>query len=127
MKKVLLVTLAVFFLMGSLSASYAEEGKGYMKHKEDKMYKKDKYGMKHCMMMDKMMPKKMVATPDGGVIVLSGSKLLKYDKDLNLLKEVEIKMDMEGMMKKMKECRDKMKECMDDMDIKSMEEEKDTE
>ena len=35
-------------------------------------------------------PKSMIGTPDGGVIVLAGNRLLKYDKDLNLLKEVEI-------------------------------------
>jgi hypothetical protein len=33
----------------------------------------------------------MVASSDGGVIVLTGGKLAKYDKDLNLVKEVEIK------------------------------------
>ncbi len=34
----------------------------------------------------------MVATDEGGVIVLAGNKLMKYDADLNLVKEVEIKM-----------------------------------
>jgi len=37
------------------------------------------------------MQKQMVAANDGGVIVLAGNKLLKYDKDLNLVKEVEVK------------------------------------
>ena len=46
-----------------------------------------------------MMAKQMVATGDGGIIVLTGNKLLKYDKDLNLIKEVEIKMDMKMMRK----------------------------
>jgi len=66
------------------------------------------------MMMQMMgaMQKQMVATNDGGVIVLVGNKLLKYDKDLNLVKEielktgVELKMDigpMQEMMKNMKE------------------------
>ena len=32
----------------------------------------------------------LVATSDGGVVVLSGPRLVKYDKDLNLVKEVEI-------------------------------------
>ena len=35
-------------------------------------------------MMEKMMSGQMVATKDGGVIVLIGNKLLKYDKYLNL-------------------------------------------
>lgn len=36
----------------------------------------------------------MVATDEGGVIVLMGNKLTKYDADLNLVKEVEVKMPM---------------------------------
>jgi hypothetical protein len=50
------------------------------------------------MMMKKMMDISMVATQDGGVIVLAGNKLMKYDQDLNLVKEAEIKVDM------MKDC-----------------------
>ena len=52
-------------------------------------------------MMKSMMEKLMVPTADGGVVVLMGNKLTKYDKDLNVVKEVEIKMDMEGMQKMM--------------------------
>ena len=33
----------------------------------------------------------MIATSDGGVIILSGPKLLKYDSELNLVKEIELK------------------------------------
>ena len=33
---------------------------------------------------------KMVATEDGGVVVLAGDRLLKYDKDLNLIKKVTV-------------------------------------
>ncbi len=57
-------------------------------------------------MMKMMMEKEMVPTSDGGVIVLSGNRLLKYDKDLELVKEVKIEMDFEGMKKMM----EKMKE-----------------
>jgi hypothetical protein len=35
----------------------------------------------------------MVAASDGGVIILKRNKLMKYDKDLNLVKEVELKPD----------------------------------
>jgi len=45
----------------------------------------------------------LVAMSDGGVVVLMGNKLCKYDKDLNLVKEVEIKMDWENMNKTMME------------------------
>lgn len=32
----------------------------------------------------------LVATEDGGVVLMQGPRLIKYDKDLNLIKEVEI-------------------------------------
>ena len=43
----------------------------------------------------------MVATPDGGVIVMMGNELMKYDKDLNLTKKAEIKFDWENWQKMM--------------------------
>jgi hypothetical protein len=51
--------------------------------------------MKNCpMMMGKMLMPQVVATfPDGGIIVMSGNKLLKYDKDLKLQKETVIPID----------------------------------
>lgn len=66
-----------------------------------------KAGRSMCsMMMQSMaMGKSMVATDDGGVVVMVGNKLYKYDKNLELKKEVEIKMDMatmENMMKRAK-------------------------
>jgi len=39
-----------------------------------------------------MMKASMVVAQDGGVIVLLGNKLSKYDADLNFVKEVEIKL-----------------------------------
>jgi len=57
-----------------------------------------------CPMMQSMMQKQVVATSDGGIIVVGGNKITKYDKDLNVVKEVEQKMDMEGMKKMMKDC-----------------------
>lgn len=53
-------------------------------------------------MMKGMMEKTLVPAGDGGVIVMAGNKLVKYDKDLNLVKEVEIKMDMTAMIQDMK-------------------------
>lgn len=38
----------------------------------------------------------MVATSDGGIIVFVGGKLKKFDKDLNLLKEVVVESDCPG-------------------------------
>ena len=50
----------------------------------------------------------LVATPDGGVIVMMGNELMKYDKDLNLTKQIEIKFDWEGWQKMMMEHRNMM-------------------
>ncbi|MBM3248058.1 MAG: hypothetical protein FJZ10_01335 [Candidatus Omnitrophica bacterium] len=63
------------------------------------------------MMMKSMMEKSIVATQDGGVVVLVGNKLLKYDKNLNLQKEVEIKIDPSGMKDKMMPMQEKQKGC----------------
>lgn len=43
----------------------------------------------------------MVATRDGGVVVMVGNKLLKYDRELNLKKEVEIAFKSSEMQKMM--------------------------
>lgn len=62
-----------------------------------------------CMMMKMhaMVPKTAFGTSDGGVVVIVGNKMMKYDKDLNFKKEVELKMDttaMNSMMKMMPQC-----------------------
>lgn len=73
-----------------------------------------------CKLMCSMMSdKSMAVTEDGGVIVLMGNKLSKYDKDLNLVKETEIKIDTAGMQKMV---GDMMEKCP----VKSAADEKDT-
>jgi hypothetical protein len=74
-------------------------GKGPMMHEGMKA------GMKPmCPMQGMMMKKEMVAASDGGVIVMVGNKLMKYDKDLDLKKEVELKIDAEAMHQMMGKC-----------------------
>ena len=52
----------------------------------------------HMMGMGRMMKNtSMVATSDGGVVVLMGNKLYKYDKDLMLQKQTEIKIVDDAM------------------------------
>ncbi len=59
---------------------------------------------------------KMIAAEDNGVIVMSHGKLYKYDKDLNLKKEVKIPVDFDHI----KQMRMKMKDTwmMEDGDKK---------
>jgi len=54
-------------------------------------------GMTQNGMMMKMMEKTVIATTDGGVVVVTANKISKFDKDLNLVKEADLKMDMDGM------------------------------
>jgi hypothetical protein len=61
----------------------------------------------HGMIMKDLMTGSMIATSDGGVIIKQGLKIYKYDKDLNLIKGVELKMDMDAMAKMMNEMKEK--------------------
>lgn len=96
MRKALGVFLVVGILAFAVSAQAEQDGE--MKGMKDGMKGK---GMKGGMMMGMGMMQKseMVASSDGGVIVMSGGKLTKYDKDLNVIKEVELKKpsDSKGM------------------------------
>ena len=107
-----LVIVATMFCSATAFAQDSSEKKEPAmeeKTNEKQMEKERMAGM--VMQMMGAMQKQMVATNDSGVIVLAGNKLLKYDKDLNLVKEVELKtgvelkMDvgsMQEMMKNMK-------------------------
>lgn len=107
MKRTAFVVVLMLLVLATSCVSFAQEPgemKGQMMSK----------GMKGGMMeiqpglsMMKMMGGQMVATKDGGVIVMMGKKLLKYDKDLNLKKEVEIKVDLEQMHEKMVQWKEK--------------------
>ena len=48
-------------------------------------------------MMARMMASSLVATSDGGVVLLAGNRLYKYDKNLGLTKEAVVKMDTVAM------------------------------
>ena len=116
MKKDTLAIMLVVLVAGA-SLVYAEGMKGEMMDQgmkgnmmgegmmgkemmDGKMGGKMMKGSMHEM-MESMMKRSVTATSDGGVVVLFGNKLTKYDKDLNVVKEVELKMDMEGMQKMM--------------------------
>ncbi len=102
-KRISLILFFVIFI--SASGVYAEETKemGMMegKAREGKGMMGGKMMGMHMMKM--MMEKSVTPTSDGGVVVVAGNKITKYDKDLNLVNEAEIKMDMEAMGKNMKE------------------------
>ncbi len=58
------------------------------------------------MVVGTTMMKTMAVTPDGAVIIAVGNRLMKYDSQLNLVKDTEMKIDMSqmyGNMQKMME------------------------
>ncbi|MBN2097531.1 MAG: hypothetical protein JW714_03515 [Candidatus Omnitrophica bacterium] len=106
MKKLTIALAVITFLVAYPAFSFARENK--------QMHKS-------TMGPGMMMGKQMVASDDGGVIVMVGNKLLKYDRDLNLKKEVEIKLNpeaMQKMMMQMKESCPKQKMVMPEEDTK---------
>lgn len=48
-------------------------------------------------MMGGMMGQNMVPTPDGGVVLLVGTRLYKYDRNLALSKQAEVQIDTASM------------------------------
>jgi hypothetical protein len=92
----------VSLVIGTVSLVFAEDGK---ETKISQRIQGPMMGMHpmHAMMMGKS----LVPAEDGGVIVMMGNKLFKYDKDLNLEKEAELKIDTEDMQKMMMEIEEK--------------------
>jgi len=45
----------------------------------------------YIMTMESMVAKSIMATGDGGVFVMAGNKLIKYEKDFNFNKETKVK------------------------------------
>ena len=60
------------------------------------------------MMGPMMRSASLVAGPDGGVIVLMGNELFKYNKDLELVKQTEVKFNWENWQKMMMQRRNMM-------------------
>jgi len=100
MKKVLFVLIAALVCASFVSVSFAKD------MGDKKWDKKDKMECPMCHMNKMMMGgKELLATQDGGVVLMMGNKLIKYDAQLNLVKETELKIDMEAMHKAMEEMK----------------------
>ncbi len=63
------------------------------------------------MMTGAMMWKSMTATSDGGVIVAVGNRLIKYDNQLNVVKDTELKIDMNQMFASMQKIMENCPMC----------------
>jgi hypothetical protein len=65
-------------------------------------------GMMAQSMAHAMSQQSLVATSDGGVIVLAGGKLMKYDGGLGLVKEVQLNVDYDRMQERMQRMMENM-------------------
>jgi hypothetical protein len=108
MKKTALSIFTVIFLVvavfGLLACACDHKSVKGERAKCCKWKKEHHEKMEQCPVMSMMMGakhKSVVATSDGGVVIVMGNRVIKYDKDLNLVKEVEIKVDLEALHKKM--------------------------
>jgi len=54
-----------------------------------------------CAAMGGAMMQKSIVQTDDGIIVMAGNKLIKYDNDLNKVKETTIDLDISGMQQTM--------------------------
>ena len=84
----------------------------------DPVYTRQEYVFDVSVCIGKMMMggKELVATQDGGVVLMMCNKLIKYDSAMNLVKEVEVKIDMDAMKNMMEEMKKKcpMQDKMED-------------
>jgi len=110
MKLAMTLTISLILIFSGIlpweTICFAKEGKEMKHHMTE-----PKKHMMPGMSMKGMMGKTMVATEDGGLVVMVCNKLYKFDKDLNLTKEAEIPFDeahMEKMMKRMNEMQTRM-------------------
>jgi hypothetical protein len=60
-----------------------------------------------CLGIAKAMTRvRVAATPDGGAIVSANGRLMKYDSQLNLVKQIDLPLDIEQLHRRMLEMMD---------------------
>lgn len=58
--------------------------------------------MESFMVMQALKEKSIVATSDGGVVVVVGNQMIKYDRDLKVVRKSEIQVDLEALKQSLK-------------------------
>ncbi len=108
MKKIIvlvIITGAILIFSAIGLAQNEQPQKGKMGQMMDQKMKKQNHMQNRCsacaMAMCGMMSKAMLHTDDGGVVVMIGNKLYKYDQNLNLQKETELSVDFKNMKQMM--------------------------
>ena len=86
-KSIAVITVVTVLTVSGLAfAQMNGKGKDMMEEKGGMMGMMGGKMMGMCPMMQSMMQKSVVATSDGGIVVVTGNKITKYDKDLNVVK-----------------------------------------
>lgn len=75
------------------------KSKGMMPPVNEETMKKSMQLIMEMAIAYKLMEKPALATGDGGIVVQWGNRLVKYDKDLNVVKEVTLDEDYAGIQK----------------------------
>jgi hypothetical protein len=110
MKKIWMIVVVVSCVIGFSYMGFTQEYKCPMMDtgkggpQGEKMCQGKMEGMGHGYGCKMMGGKALVATADGGVVVLCCNKLLKFDNNLVLQKEVALKIDKECQKKKTGKC-----------------------
>jgi hypothetical protein len=114
---VFVVALAsVFALCAPTTAQHGHRGNGMMDGGmmggRGMMMGSDSAGGCPMMGMGMMMPRQVVPV-NGGIVVVMGNKLIKFDEDLEKQKEVTLEVDeeaLERMMERMRNMRSRMQQ-----------------
>jgi hypothetical protein len=111
MKKIIVLavitgSILIISAIGLAQNEQPQKGKmGQMGQMMDQKMKKQDHMQTRCpacaMAMCGMMSKAMLPTDDGGIVVMIGNKLYKYDQNLDLQKETELSVDFKNMKQMM--------------------------
>ena len=103
MKKTALIGALIIVLSAGIVFAQMSNSGGMMGKKGQGMMSGNMMDMPMMsgMHMSGMMGSNIVATEDGGIVVMSYNKLYKFDKNLKLVKEADIPFDKEHIKKMM--------------------------
>lgn len=117
MKKTIILVAVVALIAAGSYVVFASEQMGggmmrggMMRGNENRQQEMEPEGMMGWdgMMGPMMRSASLAVGPDGGVIVLMGNELFQYNKDLELVKQTEVKFNWENWQKMMMQHRNMM-------------------
>ena len=89
-KEILILVFSLGMALSFGASVFAQEDMQGMGNESERSQSQTMGGQGKGKMMGMMHKDSMIATSDGGIVVMSGPRLIKYDGALNLVKEVEL-------------------------------------